>query len=85
MKDTSPSVEARYRAMLLALSPAERLAMATRMFQTAKALAIAGIRAEHGDLSPDELREKLFLRFYGQDFTESEQAKILAHLRKHPG
>jgi len=51
--------------------------MACRMFSTAKALVRAGIKEEHGLIDPYELREHVFLRLYGQDFGETEKAKIL--------
>ena len=81
MSDTSPDVAARYEAMILAQTPARRLAMASEMFATAKALAIAGIRLERGDLERRALREALFLRLHGDDFTESQIRDILKHLR----
>ena len=77
MNDTSVEVEARFLKLMLARCPAERLAMACRMFSTAKALVRAGILEEHGLIDPYELREHMFLRLYGQDFGETEKAKIL--------
>ena len=38
MKDTSDAIEAKFREMILARSPSERLAMACGMFATAKEL-----------------------------------------------
>jgi len=65
-----------YRELLLARSSSERLAMACEMFSTAKALARAGIEQEHGPLEPEELRRRMLLRLYGQDFSEAEKEKI---------
>ena len=79
MKDTPADVEARYRRQLMALSPPRRLAMACRMFATAKALIRAQV-ARGGPVSPAEARRLMFLRLYGQDFSETDRAKILAHL-----
>ncbi len=81
MKDTPAEVDALFRTMVLAVSPAERVAMACRMFETAKALIRAGIEDEYGPLPPDRLREYMFLRLYGQDFGEEEKAKIISSLR----
>jgi hypothetical protein len=80
MSDTTQEAAARYDAMLMALTPQERLKMGCEMFTAARALAIAGIRAEHGNLDERELRKKLFLRFYASDFTEEEKSRILAVL-----
>ncbi len=77
MTDTSPEVLLRYRAQLLALPPGARLAMASRMFSTAKALALAGLRSEDGCTS----REQLFRRFYGSDFDPLDVQRIIEHLR----
>jgi hypothetical protein len=79
MTDTSPDMEARYRERILALSPADRFEMASRMFSTARTLAIAGIRLESG--SSLSIQERLFRRLYAQDFSEQETERIAAHLR----
>ena len=77
MSNTSAEVEARFRRLMLARSPGERLAMACDMFATAKALVRAGIAKEVGLKGPNQVREHLFLRLYGKDFPETEKAKIL--------
>ena len=46
MKDTPDHVARRYEAMLLALPPGRRVAMALRMFGTARALVEAGLRPQ---------------------------------------
>ena len=79
MRDTPADIEDRYRRQLMGLTPSQRLAMACRMFATAKALVRAGI-ADAGTLSHREARRLMFLRLYGQDFCETDRAKILAHL-----
>jgi hypothetical protein len=83
MRDTPASVLAEFRRMLGRKSPVERLRMCTMMFQTAKALAIAGIRDRCGELSEGELRERLFLHFYGSEFGASERRAILESIRQH--
>lgn len=69
-------VEADFARLLMGRTPAQRLAMASEMFATAKSLACAGILATHGTLTPDALREHLFIRLYGQEFGEAERAAI---------
>lgn len=61
MNDTSPEVEARYRAMLLARPPEDRVAMGARMFDVARAMVLASFPAR---LPPDETRRRLFARLY---------------------
>jgi len=84
VNDTSPSVEARFRQMMLARAPEQRLAMAARMFATAKALILAGLLHEHGQLSPGEIRRLTFERLYGLDFSEATKQRILRHLNPPP-
>ncbi len=83
MEDTPAAVEARFHRQLMSLTPQERLAMACRMHAAAKALARAAILRDSSP-SPEELRVLLFLRFYGQDFGDSERAEIVARLRAKP-
>jgi hypothetical protein len=80
MNDTPRDVEFRFREMVLTRSPSERLAMACRMFTTARALVLAGIPGAWEDSTSGELRRLLFLRTYGQDFGPEQQAKILSFL-----
>ena len=84
MNDTTLQMEKRFRELMMALSPGERVAMACRMFSTAKALVIAGLQAEGVDAqNADDLRERIFLRFYGQDFGQAEKARIVQRLKTH--
>ena len=80
MTDTSSEVLSRYRAQLLALSPGARLAMASRMFATAKALALAGLQLE-GEFEAVSVREQLFCRLYEGEFDALESARIVEYLR----
>ena len=80
MNDTSPEMEARYRAMLLARSPEERVRMADSMFSSARRLVVASILAVDPSASPAAIRRGLFLRFYGHEFDEPTRARILDRL-----
>ena len=84
MKDTPNSIDYKYRSMLMEIAPAERLAMACRMFDTAKALALAGIRRREPTVVADSpaARQKLFLHFYRNDFSPHETARILSRLKE---
>jgi len=64
LKDTSPDVELLYRRRLMALSPAQRLHMAASMFDAARTLMEAGIRRDHPDLPPAQVRRELLRRLY---------------------
>ena len=64
-------MDERYRAMLLRLTPVERLTMACRMFSTAQQLVRAGIGAK-GVVEEAEIRRQPFLRFCGNDIEDPE-------------
>jgi len=55
--------------------------MASAMFDSAKALAAAGIRASHPDISECDLRIALFDRFYGRDVTPEVRARLVERIR----
>ncbi|HMW03675.1 MAG TPA: hypothetical protein PK079_25415 [Leptospiraceae bacterium] len=67
-----------YQDKIMSFSPIERFYMAFDMLDTAKALALASLPK---DLSKEEVRVQMFLRFYGNDFSEIEKEKIISHLR----
>jgi hypothetical protein len=81
VNDTAPDVASRYRALLLERTPMERLIMACGMFDTARQLMIAGIRADHPGISDIELRVRIFERTYGADFGPEERRRLIARLR----
>ena len=80
MDDTSSAAKQIYEAMIMSLSPGERLMMACRMYDTAKTLVIAGIRMQMPNASEAQVRAQFFLRMHGTDFTPEELAKILREL-----
>ena len=85
MKDTSPEIEERYRAMLIARSGEERLKMGESMYATARALVTASILERNPSASPAALRRALFLRFYGHEFDAATRQRILARLAEPDG
>ena len=80
MKDTPIEMDQRFRSMILARSGEERLKMGCSMHETAQALVIASLKEKTPNLTREELRRGLFLRFYGGDFDKKTAEKILATL-----
>lgn len=80
MNDTAPSVAARYRALLMERPGSDRLRMACEMFDCARQLMIAGIKAEHPAITETELRVTIFQRTYGGDFAPDERDRVIARL-----
>ena len=63
MTDTSPEIAELVRQKLMARSAEERFLMGVRMFDAARAMALASLPA---GLSAEELKRQLFQRLYGQ-------------------
>jgi hypothetical protein len=79
MSDTTPEMQARYRAMVQARPPGgARFKIASDMFDITRGLLIASIRAARPNISASELRQELFLRYYGDEFTPEQRERILA-------
>ncbi len=68
MTDTSPEIAELVRQKLMARSGEERFLMGVRMFDAAREMVLASLPA---DLSPDDLRRRLFERIYGQPLPET--------------
>ena len=82
MKDTTEDVAATLRLMYQSRTPDERVRMACGLFDTARALATAGIRLETPGISDVDLRIALFERFYGRDVDARAHAAIIARIRE---
>ncbi len=78
MKDTSPRMERKFRAMVMKRSGEERLKMGCSMHATARAL----VKASISEKDPIALKQAMFLRFYGDEFEPKERKRILLALRK---
>ena len=73
-------VDIRFREMLRRLAPADRLAMACRMFATGRALVVAGLRSQDRDLAGLRLKRALLARTYGRDLDPDHLSRIAASL-----
>jgi len=78
MNDTTERADALMRALMASRTPAERVAMACRMFDGARTLVRAGILAEHGPEAEANMREHFLVRFYGGELDEAKIQRILA-------
>lgn len=79
MNDTNIATEMKMRELIAQKSPEERLVMGCSMFMFAKALVRASLE-QKGTMPASILRQQLFLRFYGDEFEDSQKNKILKHL-----
>lgn len=80
MNDTAPRIEARLTALYRQRSPGARVRMATAMYQTAKRLALAGLRHERSDRSDSALAAALLDRLYGDELAPALRAALAARM-----
>ena len=78
MNDTSPEIEKMLRVKYMSLSGFERVQIGSSMFESAKKIVESSLPKE---LPPVEKKIQMFLRFYGQEFSEVEKNKIINRLR----
>ena len=83
MNDTHPRIAQLVIDMMQKKSPEERLLMSSSMHATSKFLVIEAIKRSHVNISPVALRQELFLKFYGDDFSSKEKEKILQYLAEN--
>ena len=78
MNDTSPEIEEMIILMMSSKTPEHRLKMVGSMFATSKELIKAGLEKEKGyPLTQAEIRTGIFLRMYGDCFSQEEITNIL--------
>ncbi len=75
MNDTSPDFEARVAAHYAALSPLERMRIASGLYDTARAIIASSLPP---DLSDEARRYAIVKRLYGDELPE---AALRAHAR----
>ena len=83
MSDTEPWAAAAIADLWRHVSPDRRVEMTGEMFATARELALSGLRAAGCPDDPVELRVRLFLRFYGNDFDDATRDWYVARLREY--
>lgn len=84
MKDTSPEMESYFNRLMMKKGGEERLKMGFSMFDMARRQVLASIIKDNPNADPGEIRKRIFLRFYGQDFPREKQERILAQIQSGP-
>ncbi|NGX61861.1 MAG: hypothetical protein K940chlam9_01350 [Chlamydiae bacterium] len=80
MNDTHPEITKKIREMIQSKTPEERLKMGCSMNETSRYLVTQFILRENPNISQKELRQEIFLKYYGPDFDPVTRAKILEQL-----
>jgi len=84
MNDTPPEVDRAFTTLMMGRSEGDRAMMAFEMFDLARALMTAGIRARDPGISEVELRVQIFERTYGTDFEAADRARVVERIRSGP-
>jgi len=80
MFDTHPDVAIRFRELMMSKTGQERLLMGCSMYDTAKEIVRSAIYNNRPRITDAELKREIFLRFYGQEFSEADREKLLSAL-----
>lgn len=83
MNDTHPKIAELVIELMQKKTPYERLLMSSSMHATSKFLVMEAIKRNHPNISPAKMRQEIFLKFYGDDFSEEQKEKILIFLATH--
>lgn len=78
MNDTHPDIAVRFKKQMMSRSGQQRLLMGCSMYDAAKSIVRSAILAQHPDITPEEMKKEIFLRFYGGEFSPTDREKILA-------
>lgn len=77
MDDTHLAVKAEYHRRIMQVTGERRMIMGSRMFDACREMSLASLPE---DLSDTEIRMRLFLRFYGNEFDEETREEIVEYL-----
>lgn len=80
MNDTHPDVAIRYRELMMRKSGQQRVVMGCSMYDTAKQIVRSAIYNSRPGITDAEIKREIFLRFYGQEFSQAEREKYLSVL-----
>ena len=80
MFDTHPDVAIRFRDLMMSKSGQQRLLMGCSMYDTAKKIVRSSIYNSRPEITDEEMKKEIFLRFYGKEFSLADKEKFLSAL-----
>ncbi len=80
MNDTHPDIAVRFQNLMMLKSGEQRLLMGCSMYDTAKQIVRSSIYNKYPQISVGQVKKEIFIRFYGQDFSQPVLEKILSVL-----
>ncbi len=78
MNDTHPDVAIRYRDLMMSKTGQQRLRMGCSMYDTAKTIVRSAIYNSRPQITDEEMKKEVFLRFYGKEFSRTDREKFLS-------
>ena len=80
MFDTHPDITIRFRDLIMSKTGQQRLLMGCSMYDTAKQIVRSAIYNNRPEITEEEIKKEIFLRFYAQDFSRFDREKFLSSL-----
>lgn len=80
MNDTSPEITKKMHEMLRTIPPVRRLEMGWSMYLTSRTLVINAILRKNPNITKLDLKKELFLKFYGDEFSQEYIDKFFRFL-----
>ncbi len=85
MDDTSPLMKKYFGELIMQRSSEERLKMSCSMFDAAKQIVKASILAEYPQITEQEMKRTILLRYYGNELKEFFKDSILSEINRERG
>jgi hypothetical protein len=80
MFDTHPDITIRFRDLMMSKTGQERLLMGCSMYDTARQIVRDAIYNNRPEITEEDMKKEIFLRFYGKEFSPSDREKFLTVL-----
>ena len=80
MFDTHPDIAIRFRDLMMSKTGEQRLLMGCSMYDTARQIVRSAIYNSRPEISEEEMKKEIFLRFYGKEFSRADREKFLSTL-----
>ena len=83
MNDTPDHIRKMQHEIMMRMTPQERFMHGIEMIDYGRMIVENSIKAQNPDISERELVVEVFKRYYGNEFSPEEVAKISAAIRKN--
>jgi len=80
MFDTHPDIAIKFRDLMMSKTGEQRLLMGCSMYDIARQIVRSSIYNNRPEISEDEMKKEILLRFYGREFSRTDREKCLSAL-----